>query len=209
MPYYVVHKGHKVGIYSKWDDCNKQIYRAKGAVYKKLTCKKEAELFLKHGRNYMLYMNSDKPKTDDKDRIAIYTDGSFMKRAIPLCGYGVYIPSKNIRISRKFTNGKLTNNRAELTAIITTMRMFVPSQKINIYTDSSYSILICTGTGKKYEKQNYKDVTNADLIKQAVELLKVHKDVKFTHVKAHTGKKDNHSINNDIADRLAVGGALS
>lgn len=105
--------------------------------------------------------------------------------------------------------GKKTNNRAELSAIIKAIKLFKEKKdevRLNIYTDSGYSILIFTSTGKKYKAKNYKDVLNSDLVEKAVKLSEKY-DLKFIHVRSHTGLKDVHSLNNEVADKLAVEGS--
>tara|TARA_Y100000994_G_scaffold43876_1_gene34356 strand:- start:1892 stop:2395 length:504 start_codon:yes stop_codon:yes gene_type:complete len=134
----------------------------------------------------------------------IYTDGSCInKNNKSYAGYGIYIPSKDIKLS-KILKGKKTNNRAELSAIIDAINIFPPSHtELNIYTDSTYSILIFTTTGIKYKKKHYKNVLNADLVKTAVELTTKY-NLKFKHIIAHTTNQDEHSIGNRIADKLAT-----
>jgi hypothetical protein len=67
-----------------------------------------------------------------------------------------------------------------------------------------------TGTGERYEKsgfkQNGKPVPNIDLIKKALELIRKY-NISMLKVRAHTNLKDDHSINNDIVDKLATQGA--
>ena len=83
--------------------------------------------------------------------------------------------------------------------------------KIHLYTDSKYSLLICQGTGLKYQKNNYlspdgTEVLNSDLIKRVLTLLPLFQ-LTFHHIRAHTGLSDGHSQGNEIADRLAVKGS--
>src|SRR5690606_30975788 len=47
--YYVVWEGHQPGIYSTWDEANKQIIGYKGALFKSFLDKKEAESTFKNG----------------------------------------------------------------------------------------------------------------------------------------------------------------
>lgn len=153
-------------------------------------------------------------KNEHTEYINIYTDGSLIRKQGTICaGFGIYIPSKHFEISRKL-EGKKTNNRAELTAIISAIKMYSIEDNIclRIYTDSEYSIKIFGNTGIKYEKQNYmnknKKVLNYDLVEQAVELSKYY-ILEFHHIRSHTSNSDEHSIGNDRADMLAVRGAVS
>jgi len=236
--YYVVHKGHHPGIYSSWPDCKKQIDGFDGAIFKKFVNQEEAQEFLKvgFGKNKVPKIVTRRKNDDEKNSaiieketqnindgedtgsncLFIYTDGSFIKSANKLskAGYGIYIPSKNIRISKPLINQKITNNRAELTAIIESISHLNEQElkmKICIFTDSQYSMYIFNGTGERYEKNGYKnegkDVPNIDLIKKILEIKRIY-NIVLLKVRAHTDKKDKHSLGNEIADKLANDGAL-
>lgn len=228
--FYAVHKGHKPGIYGNWLDCKKQIDKFDGAIFKKFDKKDDALTFVKDGfggkmpRGLTRKTNSDKKNNDniedetliDKSpKIFIYTDGSCIKinKFSNKAGFGIYIPEKNIRVGAPLLNQKLTNNRAEMTAIIDSIKYLDEDdlqKKLCIFTDSQYSIYIFTGTGERYEKNDFKnngkDVPNIDLIKKALELKRKY-NIVLLKVRAHTDKKDEHSIGNDIADKLANEGA--
>ncbi len=232
--FYVVHKGHQTGIYFTWDECKKNVDKYEGAIFKKFTDEKEAIEFLKNGfgLNIKPKCVTRKENTDKKniekitdaevdaiteDAIFIYTDGSCirMNNGITIAGYGIYIPTLNISVSAPLLNQKLTNNRAEMTAIIESIKYLTPedlTKKINILTDSQYSMYIFHGTGERYEKNNFKnngiDVPNIDLIKELLHLKRTY-NIDLFKVRAHTSKKDKHSINNDIVDKLATKGAFS
>ena len=44
--YYAVAKGRKVGIFSTWDECNKQVNKYKGAIFKKFDTEDDANMFI-------------------------------------------------------------------------------------------------------------------------------------------------------------------
>ena len=58
-----------------------------------------------------------------KNIINAYTDGSLVRKGKDVyCGYGIYFPNGEYKpISRKFTHEPITNNRAELYAILKTI----------------------------------------------------------------------------------------
>lgn len=225
MFYYAVHKGFRPGVYSNWNTCKKNVIGFKGAVYKKFDNEKDAMKFYKNGKSSLTRKKSPTKKTQNqeskfsaqeeekfKKADKIYTDGSLIrKNKIVYAGYGIYIPSKNKKIS-KVLDGKKTNNRAEMSAIIDAVKLYKKGSYINIFTDSNYSILIFTGTGERYRENNYKrngkEVPNVDLIKKGLKLVENYK-IKFNHVRAHTNEKDQDSIGNDMADQLAVKGAVN
>ena len=133
--YYVVHKGIKPGIYSTWNECKKQVHNFENAIFKKFTDAEEAGKFLVNGfgqgkkPRIVTRRENDDKKNDNKileqledncPKIFVYTDGSCIKQKnkISVAGYGIYIPDKNIKVSEPLLNQKITNNRAEITAII-------------------------------------------------------------------------------------------
>ncbi len=151
------------------------------------------------------------------NKIIVFTDGSFIKIG-KKCGYGVLFPNKEFKnISRKFTHEPLTNQRAELYAIYKAIQRVNNTDTnlpIKIFSDSEYSIKSLTIWIKTWKKNNWKSSTgesvkNQDIIKDIDELITAHNGlIEFQHVRAHTGKQDPDSKNNDIVDKLAKDGAF-
>ena len=221
--FYAVAQGKECDkIVNSWDECKELIHGYKGAIYKKFTDFCSAKKFLEDNKNTQVNSKTSaqikrnaRTPNENTDTVIIYTDGSLVRRQGEIyAGYGIYIPEKNIEIS-EILNGTKTNNRAELTAIITSIKMFEDNEDvmIHIYTDSQYSIGIFGDTGLKYRDKNYmkkttQEVPNADLVKIAVDLGDRYL-LKFTHINSHTSFDDEHSKGNDRADTLAVRGAVS
>ena len=110
-------------------------------------------------------------------------------------------------ISLKLDIEEPTNNKAELIAILFALqechKMNIKG-KIIIYTDSQYSIDAITKWYDQWiEKGNVESKKNIMILKTIKELLKIIK-VNFIHIRSHTNLQDEHSIGNDIADRLSV-----
>lgn len=216
MPFYAVARGNVLGTFETWSECQISIKGYSGARYKKFNTKEDAENFINDNRmpDNKIPDIVFKEECPDTDYIVIYTDGSCIrKNGESYAGYGIYIPDKNIKKSY-ILDGKKTNNRGELSAIIDAIEMFSESREtgLHIYTDSDYSIKIFGETGEKYRLKNYKksgdtEFPNSDLVRKAL-LLREDYIIKFTHVNSHTGNTDIHSIGNDIADSLAVKGAV-
>ena len=165
-------------------------------------------------------LNKEKETTTKKkcDIVLVYTDGSCMgNKRNPKCGYGVYFPNGEIKnMSKPFTKAPLTNQRSELYAIYKALKKICKKldfNKIEIYSDSEYSIKSCTEWIVSWKKNgwktaNKKEVLNQDIIKKIDKKLQKYKGkITFTHVKAHTGKQDKHSLGNEQADKLATDGA--
>jgi ribonuclease HI len=153
------------------------------------------------------------------DRIDVYTDGSLRrtKKGI-LCGYGVYFPGRELPdIAQPFTIGKITNNRAELFAILQAIKNISSAytfDRINVYTDSEYSQKSLTVWVNSWKKNNWKNsqnkpVDNRDIIEPIHEYMRTYMNkIKIIWVKSHTGKNDPHSLGNSMADELANKGAV-
>lgn len=150
--------------------------------------------------------------------INIYTDGSLMRKKDKIyCGYGIYFPGGEYKsIGRKFTHEPITNNRAELYAILKSIVIAnIIHEKnnncvkeINIYSDSEYAVKSINIWLANWKKSG-KSYLNADIIDSIDSLIKsVDFSVVVKHIKSHTGQNDIHSINNDIVDGLAKKGAM-
>jgi len=206
MKFYAVKNGHKIGIFNTWEDCKAQVYKYPNAVYKS---------FDKYEDAYN-YFHDKVPiqHTYDSEYIEIFTDGSlFYINKQVCCGYGIYIPVLNLKLYKKLDCGKITNNRAELKAIIEAIEICKDYYKIKVYTDSKYSILVLGETGQRYKSQQFKNsknnyVPNHDLIEHGLKVIE-NKNIIFHKVISHSGKSDFIHINNDIADTLAIKGAIS
>jgi ribonuclease HI len=153
--------------------------------------------------------------------IEVFTDGSCIKRKNGVrgifCGYGIYFPNGELpNISRIFRHVPLTNQRAELYAIYVALVLIKKNlqfDKINIYSDSMYSINSITVWAKAWEKNNWKTsqdepVKNQDIIKPLYNIyLKLKDKITFQHISSHTGKQDYISMGNEMADKLATEGS--
>jgi len=145
--------------------------------------------------------------------IVIYTDGACSNNGSPLAkaGIGVHFSKRNKitfdDISAAFPEAghKPTNQRAELQAIVEALRVTKECpHKIIIYTDSKYSIDCVTTWFPNWVKKNkLNKKKNLDLIRPISQYY-LGKDIEFRHINSHTGLQDEHSIGNQVADRLAT-----
>ena len=216
MPYYfTVTKGYKTGVYSTWNECNEQLRGFNGSEFKMFDEKQKAHEFFAEMSKDSSFGDDVIEDTESEHEVNVYTDGAckMLKNGTRQAGFGVYIPSLDIKWSIPLSP-PLTNNRAELSAIITAIKHFAVGSRLHILTDSSYAILIFTETGAKYKRKGYKSVSvkgtktvpNRDLVEQAVILAESYK-LRFTHVDAHTRATDEYSLGNAMADKLAVAAA--
>jgi len=89
-----------------------------------------------------------------------------------------------------------TNNRMELTAIINGLKALKGSQRVNLYSDSAYSLnAFLEGWIYNWQMNDWKTssgpVKNADLWKELIDLTKKHQ-VSFIKVKGHADNKYNN-----------------
>lgn len=137
----------------------------------------------------------------------IYTDGSLIrKNGKVYAGYGYYIPQLSVQKSVTVKDTNKTVNRAELKAVIDSVKLFSTDDVLDVYTDSRYCYLIFTTTGVKYKNKGFVNVVNRDLVEEAVELLEKY-SINMHKIKAHTNLTDEDSVGNKIADKLAVSAA--
>lgn len=139
----------------------------------------------------------------EKKQVEIFTDGACSGNPGP-GGYGVILRYKGI--NKEISGGEActTNNRMELTAVITGLSALKESCCVTLYSDSKYIIdAIQKGWAKKWQAngwmRNKKDpALNPDLWEKLLNLLDRH-EVNFVWVKGHAGHPEN-----ERCDRLAV-----
>lgn len=145
----------------------------------------------------------------------VYTDGACIDNGKPsaVAGFGIYFGKNDPRnLSEKVPSTfKQSNNVGELMAIIKAYDIIKydleQGKKIEIFSDSIYAINCATKYGEKMEEKEWSkkkgEIPNKELVQQIYKLYGSNQNIKFTHIKAHTGLNDIHSIGNDEADKLA------
>lgn len=141
-------------------------------------------------------------------KIEIFTDGACSGNPGP-GGYGVILKYKDNVKELWGGEPDTTNNRMELTAVITGLKALKEPCEVDLYSDSKYIIdAVTKGWAVKWNENNWiksdkKKALNSDLWEQLLELLKIHK-VNFFWVKGHAGHAEN-----ERCDQLAVKGSKS
>lgn len=135
----------------------------------------------------------------------VHTDGSALNNPGP-GGYGVVLRLGDQLTTLSKGYHLTTNNRMEIMAVIVALKTVGEGKKVEIYTDSEYTINAITKWVFGWKKNNWikqdgGSVTNRDLIEELDELVRANK-VTFIKVKAHSGVPDN-----ELADKLAKDGA--
>lgn len=144
--------------------------------------------------------------------VEIYTDGAC--RGNPgVGGWGAVL--KYGSIEREISGGEAstTNNRMELTAVITALSLLKEPCHVTLTSDSKYVIdaiqkgWLDSWQKKGWRKADGKAVLNIDLWERLVALLEIHR-VDFVWVHGHTGHKYNErcdELATTFADKIAAG----
>ena len=135
--------------------------------------------------------------------VEIYTDGACSGNPGP-GGWGAVLIYNGVEKQLSGSEKETTNNRMELSAVITALKALKEPCNVTLTTDSKY---VCDAINKgwlnswkknSWKKADKKPVLNIDLWQELLPLLDKHR-VEFIWVKGHNGHK-----NNEICDKLAV-----
>ncbi|CAI5718518.1 unnamed protein product [Hyaloperonospora brassicae] len=153
--------------------------------------------------------------------LVAFCDGSALGNGRRGCraGYACIFPHcEEWNVTKQLVGDKVTNNRAEYMAALEAMKRAnvedsSGSRVLYIFSDSMLLIRSMTEWVDGWQKNNWKKsdgkpVQNRDLLELLV-AEKGDRRVCWTHVKAHTGKKDWESKWNDVADNAARNAAVS
>ena len=135
--------------------------------------------------------------------VEIYTDGACSGNPGP-GGWGAVLIYNGVEKQLSGSKKETTNNRMELSAVITALKALKEPCDVTLTTDSKY---VCDAINKgwlnswqknSWKKADKKPVLNIDLWQELLPLLNKHR-VEFIWVKGHNGHKYN-----EICDKLAV-----
>lgn len=190
--YYSVFKGFNKGIYKSWKECEKEVKGYKGAIYKKFKLESDAILFLNNG-----------VKKEERNIIKVYTDGSCINNGKKgsKAGIGIFFGNEDKRnVSRKLNLDRVTNNVAELSALIEALDILKnESRDVIIYTDSKYCILCCTSYGDKQRLKDWSDnIPNKNLVMEVYNKYREKDNIRLEYVMGHS-----NIYENEMADKLA------
>lgn len=201
---YAVRVGKKPGIYTTWAEAEAQVKGYAHAEYKSFSTEEEA-------LNYMNKIDSkvtakaagktiiSRPFTPDEslEYFEVHSDGGARGGNPGFGGYGYVVVDRNHKIVEEgYGYGKnMTNNQAELKGAIEGIKTVKKGAKVYFITDSTY---VYAGFAhdfpdqprfEKWEKKDWKDVKNLELVKELYELGKEH-DLECIPRKYEEGKKN-------------------
>ncbi|KAG1713534.1 hypothetical protein DVH05_001321 [Phytophthora capsici] len=218
--WYAVAKGRKTGVFRTWAEAKIQVENLFSASFKKFATKEEAEAFVNQHAVATKRQEGD-PDPKDPSTLVAFCDGSALENGRRKCraGYACIFPhNESWNVAKQLVEERATNNRAEYMAALEAMKranLENPdgSQMLYIFSDSMLLIRSMTEWIVNWQKKNWTKsdgapVQNSDLLKLLL-AEKGNRRIRWTHVKAHTGKKDWKSKWNDVADNAARNAALS
>ena len=134
--------------------------------------------------------------------VTVYTDGACSGNPGP-GGWGAILRYGSVMKELSGGERETTNNKMELTAVISALSALKEPCKVSLYTDSQYIVnAMNQGWLVSWEKNGWKrkggELKNPDLWKKLRELTKVHA-VTFIWVKGHAENEYNNRC-----DQLAV-----
>lgn len=141
---------------------------------------------------------------DNIKQVDLYTDGACSGNP-GKGGYGGILIYKGKEKEYSGYSENTTNNRMEITAVIEGLKMLKESVKLDIYSDSAYTVnafLDCwidNWVANNWRTASKKPVQNVELWQELLELIKPH-DITWHKVKGHA---DN--AYNNRCDKLATG----
>ena len=136
-------------------------------------------------------------------QIEVFTDGACSGNPGP-GGWGAILRYEGHEKELSGGEKETTNNRMELTAVISALKALKEPCEVTLTTDSKYvcdAVLqnwVYSWRANGWKKSNKKPALNVDLWEQLLELLETHK-VQFVWVKGHDGHPEN-----ERCDKLAV-----
>lgn len=189
--YYAVRQGHKVGIFTTWDECKKQVHGYSGAEYKSFPTEKQAQEWFTGENNTNTLHNAHEAEA------VAYVDGSYNihdKRFS--CGVVLFHNGKMQTFSKVFNDPELAEMRNVAGEIkgsefATEYCIEHKIKSLDIYYDYTGIEQWANGSWKtnKAGTRAY-----AEFICEARKSV----DIRFVKVKGHSCDEYN-----DMADRLA------
>lgn len=195
MKYYAVKVGIKPGIYTSWDECKKNVFGYKGAIYKKFENKDDALKFINGEKLNENYMNENSKIKNDEG--VLYVDGSFRQNDESFSyGYVLITNNGEYEGSKRYKSKELIQFRNVAGEIYGSVHGIKKAMELNIkkiYLHHDYSGLRHWAL-KEWKANNIL----TQKYQQFFEKINSKIDVEFIKVKAHS----NIPINEKV-DKLA------
>ena len=220
MVFYAIARGRNPGIYTSWNDAQKQIKGFTSARFKKFDTHNEAKVFIDEtpisytNSSILNFVEREDPQENDNCLIC-FTDGAckFNGKKNAISSFAVVWPEHpEIDHCEVVKGDHHTNNIGEYMAAICAFNqanILDPNRvkTLIIYTDSMLLINSLSNWIHGWKKNDWRKsdgeiIKNLEIVKELDRLMQIRK-VLFRHVKAHTGNNDWESRYNDKVDKLA------
>jgi ribonuclease HI len=238
--YYAVKVGNQPGIYTTWDECKEQINGIKDAKFMKFKTIASAEAFIngsislddyqlskefissiKHGGLIPDYKYPSEHWNQYNGEFYIFTDGS---KKGSTYRFAIYFGKYSMNIVQELS--ETTNNRCELLAILKSLELIlhnassIKHTKVNIISDSEYTVKSCNMWISLWEERNWltstgSEVANKDIMQALSHMLEKVKhnnlNVDIMHMNSHENPPldDERAMfmwrGNKVVDLLAQG----
>jgi ribonuclease HI len=138
----------------------------------------------------------------DGPQSGVFTDGSCEGNPGP-GGWGVvWVEDGEIVEERSGRDPATTNNRMELTALITAYELLPEDARVTVHSDSQLCVRTVNEWAEGWERRGWKrksgPIANLELVKRLYALARSHPHVTLQWIKAHDGSRWN-----EYADALA------
>jgi ribonuclease HI len=138
----------------------------------------------------------------DGPQSGVFTDGSCEGNPGP-GGWGVvWVEDGEIVAERSGRADATTNNRMELTALITAYELLPEDARVTVHSDSQLCVRTVNEWAEGWERRGWKrksgPIANLELVKRLYALARAHPQVTLQWIKAHDGSRWN-----EYADALA------
>lgn len=134
--------------------------------------------------------------------VIAYTDGGWRKTKDVGAWAYLIINTKNQKaVACAKAERNTTNNRMELSSVISVLKALkTPGKDVLIYSDSKYTINVCSRwlqdwKGNGWQKNTRGELKNVDILQEIDRLLVNHKTT-FQWVKGHSGNRGNDYVDN-------------
>lgn len=218
MPHYAVRKGHNIGVYNSWDECNQQTCGYKGAIFKKFNTFEEAQQFINGEQINQYHLQQNIANIES----IIYVDGGFNKATgknawgSVVNGYGndlipyaysqglindmelkeAQLPKgRRVVIVTNFENVNHQNNGAELIALVVGLRLAIHLNNINIPVKTVFSdsqVVLYWSIRLKDESALLFDPRKVTYINELIQLRRI--------FESNGGKVEKVDSNSNLAD---------
>lgn len=216
MKYYAVQKGRKTGIFTTWDDAEKQVKGYSGAKYKSFKTELEARDYLKGSTSSAKPTKGHRKKSkrsapnEHLGETVVYTDGGSRNHGNVLGGHvkasdkaawAFLIKVGKQKYSKSGGEFGATNNRMEIMALLEALKYLkskdMQNNQIDVVMDSKYVLdaiqmgWLASWRRHGWTKSNGSELQNKQLWQRIDAILTDFPNIKYYWTKGHAYDEGN------------------